>query len=592
MAKVNTYDRDEDMEVTLNNGHIKKAGRYLAPYKKEFLITLLVVLMATIANMGIPFITQIALDDKIPAGDVKGLAALGVLCLIIWAICVVSNSIQRKYMSHVGNSIIHDIRRDLFEHMQKLPFTYYDSRPHGKILVRVVNYVNSLADMFSNGIISAIMEIVSMIIVLVYMLTIDVQLTLLSLLGLPVFGMVIVKLKTAHRKAWQQYSNKNSNLNAYLHESINGIRITQAFVREKRNSRIFFNLCSRSFRAWMKAKKIEGLIYPSSKIISQFMICLMYFIGILYISGQKVGIGVIVAMVAYIERFWNPIINISNLYNSIITNAAYLDRIFEMMEEDTVIKDAKDAKELGAVSGAVTFDNITFSYDGESNILERLSFKVKPGETIALVGQTGAGKTTVVNLLSRYYNINEGRILLDDTDISRVTVKSLRNQLGYMLQDSFVFTGTIKENIRYGRLDASDEEVEGAAKAVNAHEFIMNLPDGYNTPVSERGTTLSAGQRQLISLARAMLKNPKILILDEATSSIDTETEVKLMQGIEEILKGRTAFVIAHRLSTIRSADRIMVIGNKGIIEQGSHAELLEIGGEYAKLYHMQMAQI
>ena len=540
--------------------------------------------------MSAPYLIHNALDIQIPAKNVHGLVMLGVVFIGITIIAIFSTKFRMKYMNYVGQSIIYDIRKDIFAHLQELPFSYYDSRPHGKILVRVVNYVNSLADMFSNGIINAVMEMFSLIVILCYMFAVNVKLTMISLIGLPVLILAIGLLKNIHRRAWQAYSNKNSNLNAYLHESINGVRITQAFVRERKNNRIFSRLSADTLKAFMKAKAIEFLIMPMTTIISEFTVCLIYFVAVAAIAQDPAAyqVGVIVAIVSYIQRFWAPINNMSNIYNSVMTNAAYLERIFETIEEDEEIHDKPSAYEMPEVKGTVEFKDVTFAYEEGQNILENVSFRVEQGQTIALVGPTGAGKTTVVNLLSRYYDISGGQILIDGVDITDVTVKSLRSRLGYMLQDSFVFSGTIKDNIRYGKLDATDEEVIRAAKMVNAHDFIANMKNGYETHVSERGSTLSAGQRQLISLARAMLRDPEILILDEATSSIDTETEKKLIDGIQTILKNRTSFVIAHRLSTIKNSDRIMVIGNKGIMEQGTHDQLLALGGEYSKLYTSQ----
>lgn len=588
MAKVNTYNQDEDLQVKINKTHIDKAKKYITPYKTEFIKVLIILLLASVATMSGPFIVKIALDEKIPNKDINGLLMLGGIYLITVLVAVYAQGFRMKSMNKVGQGIIYDIRKDLFAHLQKLPFTYFDSRPHGKILVRVVNYVNSLADMFSNGIVNAIMELVNVAIILVFMFLTDVQLTLASLLGLPILVFTIVKIKGKHRKAWQDYSNKNSNLNAYLHESINGIRITQAFVREKRNRRIFGRLSSDSMVAWMKAKLIEIMLTPIVNTISEFTVCLIFFIGVATLTKRNLSVGVIMAIINYIWRFWSPIASLSNIYNSLMTNAAYLERIFETMDEDVVIKDTKTAYELPAVEGIVEYKNVYFGYDKDRYVLKDLSFKMQKGETVALVGHTGAGKTTLVNMLCRYYDIQAGQILIDGHDIKNVTLKSLREQIGYMMQDSFIFSGTIMENIRYGKLDATDNEVILAAKSVNAHDFIDKLPSKYNTYVSERGSTLSAGQRQLISLARVMLKNPAILILDEATSSIDTETEKKLMEGIDVLLKNRTSFIIAHRLSTIVGADRIFVLGKEGINEAGSHSELMAKKGEYYKFYTTQ----
>ena len=588
MAKVNTYDNDEDLKVSMNKDQLRRAVGYIKPYKREFILTICIMLLATVASMSTPYLFQMALDHKIPNKDVRGLIMIGLLCLVIFLFSVWAQNSRTRLMNYVGHSIIHDLRCDMFGHLQDLPVTYFDTRPHGKILVRVVNYINSLADMFSNGLVNALMEMVSLFVILGFMFAINVKLTLISLIGFPLLVFFIVKLKAIHRRAWQAYSDKNSNLNAYLHESINGVRITQAFVKERSNSRIFSRLSSDTLRSWMKAKLIEFSIWPTSTVISELSVIVIYFIGAAAIAREDLSVGVIVAIISYIWRFWTPINNMSNIYNQIMTTMAYLERIFEVIEEDTVIKDAPDAKIMPDVQGEVSFEHVTFGYEEGENILEDLSFSFPAGTMVALVGQTGAGKSTVANLLGRYYDIQGGKITIDGIDIKSVTVKSLRQQLGFMLQDSFVFSGSIMENIRYGRLDATDAEVVAAAKAVNAHDFISELPHGYHTVVSERGSMLSAGQRQLISLARAMLKDPRVLVLDEATSSIDTETEIKIMEGIAAILKNRTSFVIAHRLSTIKSADVIMVIGNKGIIERGTHEELLALDGEYAKLYKTQ----
>lgn len=588
MAKVNTYDSDEELKVTMNKEQLKRAAGYIKPYKKEFALTISIMLLVTVASMSTPYLFQIAMDDMIPVGNVKGLITLGIVCAVIFVFSIWANAYRAKMMTYVGASVVHDLRCDLFGHLQELPVTYFDTRPHGKILVRVVNYINSLADMFSNGLVNALMELVSLIVIVIFMFAISVKLTLISLIGFPVLLIFILKIKAIHRSAWQKYSDKNSNLNAYLHESINGIRITQAFVKERSNSRIFSRISADTLRAWMKAKLIEFLIWPASTVISELSVIVIYFVGAAAVAQENLSVGVIVAIISYIWRFWTPINNMSNIYNQIMTNMAYLDRIFEVIDEDVVIHDKENAYVMPDVKGDVSFRHVTFAYDEGENILEDLSFDVPAGTMVALVGQTGAGKSTVANLLGRYYDIQSGEITIDGINIQDVTVKSLREQLGFMLQDSFVFSGNIMENIRYGRLDATDDEVIAAAKAVNAHDFITEMPNGYFTEVSERGSVLSAGQRQLISLARAMLKDPSVLVLDEATSSIDTETEIKIMDGIEKILANRTSFVIAHRLSTIKSADVIMVIGNKGIIEKGSHEELLALGGEYAKLYQTQ----
>ena len=397
-------------------------------------------------------------------------------------------------------------------------------------------------------------------------------------------------IKPAQRRAWQDVSNKSSNLNAYLHESLDGMKITQAFTREEENAKIYNNLNTKMYKSWMKAQYTSNLVWFSVNNISTWVVGAMYLVGF-SLLGPAVQIGTLIAISAYAWRFWQPILQLSNLYNTFINAVAYLERIFEMIDEPVLVDDAPDATELPPIKGDVTFDDVTFSYDGSINVLEHFNLDVKAGESIALVGPTGAGKTTVVNLISRFYNINSGRVLVDGHDISKVTLHSLRAQMGIMLQDSFIFSGTIMDNIRYGRLDATDEEIIAAAKTVRAHEFISEMPDGYYTQVNERGSRLSQGQKQLIAFARTLLSDPKILVLDEATSSIDAKTERLLQEGLQALLKGRTSFIIAHRLSTIKNCDRILYISNKGIAESGSHDELMEQKGHYYQLYTAQLEE-
>ena len=397
-------------------------------------------------------------------------------------------------------------------------------------------------------------------------------------------------IKPAQRRAWQDVSNKSSNLNAYLHESLDGMKITQAFTREEENAKIYNKLNTKMYKSWMKAQYTSNLVWFSVNNISTWVVGAMYLVGF-SLLGPAVQIGTLIAISAYAWRFWQPILQLSNLYNTFINAVAYLERIFEMIDEPVLVDDAPDATELPPIKGDVTFDDVTFSYDGSINVLEHFNLDVKAGESIALVGPTGAGKTTVVNLISRFYNINSGRVLVDGHDISKVTLHSLRAQMGIMLQDSFIFSGTIMDNIRYGRLDATDEEIIAAAKTVRAHEFISEMPDGYYTQVNERGSRLSQGQKQLIAFARTLLSDPKILVLDEATSSIDAKTERLLQEGLQALLKGRTSFIIAHRLSTIKNCDRILYISNKGIAESGSHDELMEQKGHYYQLYTAQLEE-
>ncbi|SET95944.1 ABC transporter ATP-binding protein [Paenibacillus sp. NFR01] len=584
----NKFDIDENLESPFDIRHFRRAMVYIRRQKKPMIIAFLLSALSAVIGLSAPLIMQHVVDVTIPANDVGALVGWSALLLVTIVVSVILATIRSRMMTSVGQDIIFDIRTDLFKHLQRLPFKYYDDRPQGKILIRVVNYVNSVSDVLSNGIINFILEIVNLIFIAAFMFAVDVRLSLVTIAGLPVFLGVMLLIKTKQRRAWQAVSNKSSNLNAYMQESISGIRVTQIFSRETRNEGIFTRLAGNFRKEWMRALRYNTLIPFTVDNLSTLVTTAIYLVGLLTLSPQDVTFGVILAMSSYAWRFWQPILNLSNLYNAFINGVAYLERIFETLDEPVTVTDVPDAKKLPTVQGRVTFDDVTFAYDPGINILENLSFDVKPGESIALVGPTGAGKTTVVNLISRFYNLTGGKIEIDGHDIAEVTLESLRSQMGIMLQDSFIFSGTIMDNIRYGRLDATEEEIIAAAKTVCADDFIREFEDGYMTEVNERGSKLSQGQRQLISFARTLLADPRILILDEATSSIDAKTERLLQQGLNELLKGRTSFIIAHRLSTVKNCDRIMYVSNKGVAESGSHDELMAQRGLYYRLYSAQ----
>ena len=586
----NRFDVDETLETPFNIHHLLRAGVYIKRHKKKMLLSLLFSAISAVCSLIGPLLIKDAINIAVPNKDYGMLIWQAVLMAIAIALSILFGWIRSKYMTIVGQEIIYDIRKDLFEHLQKLPFQFYDDRPHGKILTRVINYVNNVSDALSNGIINFILETFNLILIAGFMLACDVRLSLIVMAGIPLFLIVVFFIKPAQRRAWQDVSNKGSNLNAYLHESLDGAKITQSFVREEENAQIYDRLNRKYVKSWMKAQFTSNLVWYSVDNISAWVISAMYLIGLLTL-GPAVQVGTLIAIASYAWRFWQPILQLSNLYNTFINAVAYLERIFEMIDEPVTIDDAPDAYELPPITGEVKFDHVTFSYDDTVNVLEDLDLDIKAGESIALVGPTGAGKTTIVNLISRFYNVNKGAVKLDGHDISKVTLHSLRSQMGIMLQDSFIFSGTIMDNIRYGRLDATDEEIIAAAKTVRAHEFISEMPDGYYTQVNERGSRLSQGQKQLIAFARTLLSDPKILVLDEATSSIDAKTERLLQEGLQALLKGRTSFIIAHRLSTIKNCDRILYISNKGIAESGSHDELMEQKGHYYQLYTAQLEE-
>lgn len=586
----NRYDVDEIIEESFDIRQLKRLGTYLVPHKKKMITAAVLMLSASALTMLIPRFFMQVLDECIPEKNFGGVLFYSVLSLLVIFYSVVTLKKKIALTNQVGQDIIHQIRTDIFTHLQELPFSYYDSRPHGKIQVRVVNYVNNISDLLSNGLINTITDLCSLIFIIIFMMTIDWRLTLMCMCGLPVLALFAILIKGRQHRAWQIQSNKQSNLNAYIAESINGVRVTQSFVREEENSGIF-NRLSNSYRtSWMNAVKYNFMMGPTVDMISMITTVFLYVVIVSWVKNGDAGasVGVLVAFTGYISRFWSPVTTLASFYNQLLTAISYLERIFETIDEPVEVRDTPDAQEMPPICGEVTFDQVSFSYEDGVKILDEVSFTAKPGESFAIVGPTGAGKTTIVNLLSRFYNVDSGTIRIDGVDISRVKIHSLRSQMGVMMQDSFIFSGTIMDNIRYGNQSASDEEVIRAAKTVCAHDFIMEMEDGYQTQVNERGSRLSAGQRQLISFARALLADPRILILDEATSSIDTETELALQKGLNELLKGRTSFIIAHRLSTIQNCDTILYVNHGKIMERGSHRELLEKKGAYYELYMSQ----
>ena len=585
---INSYDVDEVLETPFDFAHLKRSFVYIKKYKGKMITALMLSVFAAISGLLGPLITQYALDNTIPQKNMGQLVLLTLAFVGTIAVSITFSTIRSRIMTVVGQDIIFDIRTDLFKHLQELPFEYYDNRPHGKILIRVVNYVNSVSDMLSNGIINVILECLNMLFIMIFMFFVNVKLSLVVLSGLPIFAVIMMMIKKRQRKAWQDVSNKSSNLNAYLQENITGARVTQIFTREEENAQIFDRLSEKYRKSWINAVKYSNLVWPATDNVSTLVRAAIFVVGLLVLTPAAVSLGTIVAMTSYASSFWQPIMNLSNIFNNFINNIAYLERIFETLDEPATIADKPNAQDIGDITGEVKFDDVTFSYEQGKTVLEHISFDVKPGESVALVGPTGAGKSTVVSLLSRFYDLDSGKITIDGKDISQATLHSLRSQMGIMLQDSFIFSGTIYDNIRYGRLDATEEEIREAAKIVCADEFINEMKDGYMTEVNERGSKLSGGQKQLISFARTLLSDPKILVLDEATSSIDARTEKLLQQGLQRLLVGRTSFIIAHRLSTIKNCDKIMYIDNKGIAECGTHDQLIAKKGEYYKLYTAQ----
>ncbi|WP_058485567.1 ABC transporter ATP-binding protein [Defluviitalea phaphyphila] len=584
----NNYKEDEKLEEKLNIEIITRLLSYLKDYKLEVIKTLMFMGVVIAAELLNPYFLKIGIDHYILKKDIKGLFLLGGLIVLANLIAMFCSRKRIMIMSRVSNKILLTIRQNLYTHIQSLSFSFFDNRPVGKILARIIGDVNSLNELFTNSVTNLIPDLIKIITVVVIMMSMNFKLALISLTTLPFLLITMFIVQIVSRRRWQIFRKKNSNMNAYTHEDFSGIRVVQSFTLEEHTSNVFYKLLSDVKNSFVDAVKMNDLFWPLTEISWGIGSVIVFWFGVNMLNTGDITVGLLVAFTGYISIFWQPIVNISNFYNTLITNMAGAERIFEILDIQPEIKDSKNAYPLPKIKGNVTFKNVSFSYDEEKLILNNINFHVNAGETIALVGPTGAGKTTIVNLISRFYENQKGKILIDGHDINSVTIESLRSQMGIMTQDTFMFSGTIKDNIRYGKLDATDEEIVKAAKAVCAHDFIIKLEKGYDTNVNERGSRLSVGQRQLIAFARTLLADPRILILDEATSSIDTKTERLIQKGIEKLLYGRTAFVIAHRLSTIQNADRIMVIDDGEIKEMGNHEELIKQRGLYYELFNAQ----
>ena len=593
---VNSYREDEFMENTDKAKITKRLLSYLLDYKREVAAVLLCMAVTIVISLINPLIIEEALDNYVANSDLPGLLKLGVFALVINVLFILLVKARMYIMALITNKILLKIRQDLYEHIQTLSFSFFDSRPTGKILARIIGDVNSLKNVLNNFVTTLIPELITVCGVVVIMLVKDMRLAFAALSTIPLMAVTVFCIQKITHKRWRVFRKKSSNLNAYVHEDIAGMSVVQSFGAEDETKGIFGELTDEHRNSFWSACRFADLFGPTIDFCWGLGTMMLYLVGVKLLGAESVSIGLLVAFGTYISMFWNPIMNLSNFYNNLVTNLTAAERIFDILDTEPDIVDREGVEELPDIEGSVEFSHVSFTYDrgtpAETKVLEDVSFKVAPGETIALVGPTGAGKTTIVNLISRFYDIEEGTILVDGYDLTKVSINSLRKQMGVMTQDNFIFHGTIRDNILYGKLDATEEEMIRAAKAVNAHDFIMKMEKGYDTELKEQGAGLSIGQRQLIAFARTMISMPKILILDEATSSIDTHTEIMVQKGIEALLAGRTSFVIAHRLSTIQNADRIFVIDKGGILEQGSPKELMEKKGAYYNLYMAQFADI
>lgn len=585
----NTTQQNENISRKSKTEIVIRLLKYLTPYKIKTIFVILLMLFVMVCNIINPYLLKVSIDTYVSTANIKGLISIGVFLLSLNFIAMFASRIRFIAMSSITNNILVNIRSEIYNHIQKLSFTFFDNRPVGKVLSRVIGDVNALQSLFSSSITNLIPELMNLLLVGIIIFFLNFKLALACIIFLPILTIAMFYIETNSRKRWQNYRQKRSNLNSYSHEDFSGIKVIQSFANEQYTTHNFKGMVQELVDSFIHAVKLQDFFWPLVELSWGIGTVVVFLVGYSSVRNGSLSLGTLIAFTMYIGMFWRPITNLANFYNSLITNLSAAERIFDILDIEPDIISLDNAKKIPKIKGSIEFKNVTFNYDLSSQpILSNVSFKVNAGETIALVGATGAGKTTIVSLLSRFYEVTKGEILIDGKNIKNVQLDSLRSQMGIMLQDTFLFSQSIKENIRYGKLDATDEEIIAACKAVNAHDFIVNMKNGYDTEVSERGCRLSLGQRQLISFARALLANPRILILDEATSNIDTHTEQLVQQGIKKLMHNRTSFIIAHRLSTIRDCDKILVVDDGKLYEHGTHDELLNKKGIYYNLYTAQ----
>ena len=587
---INSTKEDEELKESIKIDVLKRLLLNLTEYRGKVVIVTILILITVAVSTSYPLLIEKIIDDEIIKGNVKGLIIMSLVMILLAVISYIAARIWRHMMADISNDMILNIRRKLYIHIQKLGVDFFDQRPAGKIIARVTGDVNALKEVLSSTVTTLLPEAITLVVIVVIMIIKSPVLTISAAVAVPIIliGMYICMIM-AHKR-WQIVKKKDSNMTAFIHEGIEGVSTIQSFNAEEESNKEFEGIIGELINAFRYAVSITDLYSPTIEIAGGLGTATLYFLAVKKLNVQAESIGTISAFALYLSMFFNPIRQLASYYNKLVTNLSSAERVYEIMDTEPLVKDKESVTDLPDINGKVEFDHVTFAYPDEPDvdILRDVSFEAAQGETIALVGPTGAGKTTIVSLISRFYNTKSGRVLVDGHDISNVSIQSLRSQLGIMTQDNFLFSGTIRDNIKYGRPDASDEDMIKAAKAVHAHDFITLLDDGYDTKITERGGGLSNGQRQLIAFARTLLTDPKILILDEATSSIDTKTEILVQQGIEELLKKRTSFVVAHRLSTIKNADKIFVIDDGGILEYGNHDSLMEKKGAYYELYSAQ----
>lgn len=569
---------------------------YLKPFRRELLFVLVLVLISAASQALGPYLIGRAIDGAIGAGNGAALDQTMLLLLAVYVVGAIASRAQFVAIGAIGQRTLARLRVEIFSTVQRLSLRFFDRQPAGDLMSRLVNDTDVLNQLFSQGLIQVLGSVFGLAGILIAMLALDWRLALASFIVIPAMLLLTRLFARLSRRAFRRARESLGDVSSDIQEEIAGVKIAQAFNRTGVNQQRFAQRNAANRDANVNATAITSAFTPAIDVLSSVATAIVAGYGGYLALGGTISIGVVIAFLTYVQRFFQPIQSISAFYTTAQASLAAAERIFELLDTPPDLTDAPGAKPMPPIAGQVVFDHVSFSYGArpgsegstQTLTLNDVSLVAEPGETVAIVGPTGAGKTTLVNMLGRFYDVDAGAVLIDGIDIRSVTRASLRAQMGVVLQDSFLFAGTIAENIRYGRLDATDAEVEAAARAAYAHDFIMRLPQGYATPLGERGGTLSQGQRQLLGIARAILANPRILILDEATSSVDTRSELLIQNALKSLLKGRTSFVIAHRLSTIRDADQVLVMQAGQIVERGTHDELLARGGAYAELYRRQ----
>ncbi len=583
-------DEEEAQEKTYDSRLVKRLMVYVAVYKREFVLSLILIVVTSVMSVGTPWIIQKAIDEGIRAGNVGTLRFWTFLFLGTIALEWVASRARLTVMAYAGTRIVTDIRSQLFRHLHTLSMGFFNDYSVGRLMSRLISDVSVLQDFVTWSITGLARSAFILIGIILAMLFLNWQLALVTFAVMPAMVVLTNYFRRYVRQAYRAARQRLSLINGFLNESITGIRVTKSFSREQANSRHFEDLNRSYFDANVRTTQLAAYFFPGVDFIGSLATALVVGVGGWLILGDQLTAGVLAAFVIWVDRFFEPIRELSRRYYTFQAAMAASERLFALLDTEPDLKDAPQAFALPPIAGRVDLDNVHFNYKEDEPVLQGVTISAEPGERVALVGETGAGKSTVIRLIARFFDVTGGAVLIDGHDVRDVTQASLRAQLGIVLQDTFLFDGTIRDNIRYGRLDATDAEVEAATVAVGADEFIRKLPDGYNTQVGENGVNLSVGQRQIVSFARALLADPRILILDEATSSIDTTTERQIQAGLERLLKGRTSFVIAHRLNTIVNSDKIVVLDQGQVLEEGSHEELLAQQGRYHQLYTMQWA--